>query len=65
MYRGAMDKLDTPDLCARLDTLKGLCDRLEDAQDDPERYRKLVEKIRTETDALRDTVCAVPAKQDD
>jgi hypothetical protein len=50
-------KLDTPDLCARLDTMKTLCDELERAQDDPERYRRLVDKIRREADALRDTVC--------
>jgi hypothetical protein len=30
-----MNELDTPDLCARLDTMKKLCDQLEDAQKDP------------------------------
>jgi hypothetical protein len=52
-----MEKLDTPDLCARLDSMKTLCDRLEAAQDQPQKYRELVELIRIEADALRDTVC--------
>jgi hypothetical protein len=54
-----VQKLDTPDLCASLDRLKALCDRLEAAQDDPEQYRRLVASIREETDVLRDTVCRV------
>jgi hypothetical protein len=52
-----MTKLDTPDLCARLDRLKDLCDRLEDAQSNPRRYQELVQKIRLETDAFRATIC--------
>jgi hypothetical protein len=52
-----MDKRDTPDLCARLDTMKSLCDRLEAAQDEPKKYRELVELIRIEADALHNTVC--------
>jgi hypothetical protein len=55
-----MTKLDTPDLCARLDRLKDLCDRLEDAQANPRRYRELVQQIRLETDAFRETICGVP-----
>jgi hypothetical protein len=52
-----LEKLDTPDLCARLDTLKSLCDRLESVQGEPEKYRRLVERIRMETEALRHVVC--------
>jgi hypothetical protein len=52
-----MRKLDTPDLCARLDTMKALCDRLEEAQDRPGEYHRLVEKIRAEAEALRHSVC--------
>ena len=54
-----MKQLDTPDLCASLDRLKTLCDRLEEAQGDQKRYRELVRRIREETDALRATVCEV------
>jgi hypothetical protein len=55
-----MTKLDTPDLCARLDRLKGLCDRLEDAQSNPRRYRELVQQIRRENRSLprNDLWCA-------
>jgi hypothetical protein len=59
-----MNKLDTPDLCARLETMKRLCDRLEDAQGDPREYRALVERIRLEANALRDTVCRGPFATD-
>jgi hypothetical protein len=55
-----MTKLDTPDLCARPDRLKGLCDRLEDAQSNPRRYRELVQQIRRETEAFRATICGAP-----
>jgi len=54
-----MQKLDPPDLCAYLDRLRALCDRLEEAQDDPKQYRELVTRIRVEADALRETVCRV------
>ena len=57
-----MNELDTPDLCARLDTMKKLCDQLEDAQKDPLKYVALVERIRAEANALRDTVCTAPVK---
>ncbi len=52
-----MPRLDTPDLCAHLDRLKELCDRLEKAQKDERRYRELVRRIRAETDALHATIC--------
>jgi hypothetical protein len=59
-----MTDLSTPDLCSelcvRLERLKGLCDRLEQAQDTPETYRELLDRIRFETDALRDIVCSTP-----
>jgi hypothetical protein len=59
-----MDKLDTPDLCARLDTMKALCDRLEAAQHEPQKYHQLVELIRIEADALRNTVCETNGERD-
>jgi hypothetical protein len=52
-----MTNLDTPDLCARLDSLKKLCDRLEAAQSNPERYQDLVRKIRVETEMFQREVC--------
>jgi hypothetical protein len=58
-----MEKLDTPDLCARLDTMKALCDRLEALQDQPEKYKQLVRRIQTEATELCDTVCSVPPKR--
>ncbi len=61
-----MNELDTLDLCARLDTMKKLCDQLEEAQADERKYRALVERIRAEADALQVSVCAVadvPAKK--
>ena len=48
-----MDGLDLPDLCAHLDRLTLLCNRLEQAQSDSERYHDLEEQIRSETDAMR------------
>ena len=47
-----MSKLETPDLCARIDALKKLCARLEEAQKDPQLYRDLVLRIRTEAEML-------------
>jgi hypothetical protein len=58
-----MTNLDTPDLCARLDSLKRLCDRLEAAQDNPERYHDLVRKIRVETEMFQQEVCAYLPKE--
>lgn len=52
-----MSPLDIPDMCAHLDRLKRLCDRLEKAQADEKRYRQLVTQIRAETDALHATIC--------
>jgi hypothetical protein len=51
--------LDTPDLCAHLDRLKALCDRLEEVQDDPRKYHVLVEQIRSEAEAFREMVCNI------
>jgi hypothetical protein len=53
----AMSELDIPDLCAHLDRLKKLCDRLEKAQADPKLYRRLIAEIRYETDVFQATVC--------
>jgi hypothetical protein len=58
-----MTKLDTPDLCARLDSLKKLCDRLEAAQTDPDRYHDLVRKIRMEMEMFQQEVCAYLPKE--
>ena len=52
-----MSRLDTPDFCAHLDRLKALCDRLEKAQKNEQRYRELMRRIRVETDALHATIC--------
>jgi hypothetical protein len=51
-----MADLKTPDLCAHLDRMKGLCDQLEAAQSDSTRAREIVERIRIEADALADAV---------
>jgi hypothetical protein len=37
--------------------MKWLCDRLEEAQDDRDKYRQLVHRIHVETEALRATIC--------
>ena len=52
-----MSQLDIPDMCAHLDRLKRLCDRLEKAQTDEKRYRELANQIRVEADALHATIC--------
>ena len=54
--------LDTPDLCARLDRMKKLCERLEDAQGNRAKYRELVDQIQSEADALRNFVCRTDSK---
>ena len=59
-----MAELDIPDLCAQLDRLKKLCDRLEEAQTDPKRYRQLIAQIRNETEAFQAVVCHVSQKED-
>jgi hypothetical protein len=56
----SLNPLSTPDLCAHLDRLKDLCDRLEDTQRDPDAYRDLVQKIRMETEAFRALICGAP-----
>jgi hypothetical protein len=55
-----MSKLDIPDICAHLDRLKRLCDRLEKAQADEARYRELCSQIRAETEVLHATICSYP-----
>lgn len=55
--------LSTPDLCAHLDRLKSLCDRLEDTQHDQDAYHHLVNQIRMETDAFRALICGVTAER--
>jgi hypothetical protein len=53
-----MMKLDVPDLCARLDRIKVFCERLEELQNHETKYRDLVERIRSEADAFRQTLGA-------
>ena len=55
-----MSKLDIPDICAHLDRLKRLCDRLEKAQTDEGYYRELCAQIRAETEVLHATICRFP-----
>jgi hypothetical protein len=49
--------LQTPDLCAQLDRMKKLCDRLEAAQHDELRYHDLIRVIDVEIDAFKAVVC--------
>jgi len=56
-----MGKLDTPDLCARIDAMKTLCGRLEAAQDEPDKYRDLTARIRVEANAICELVDGVEA----
>ena len=53
-----MARLHVPDICAHLDRLKRLCDRLEKAQSDERRYGELTAQIRAETDALHAMICS-------
>lgn len=53
-----MSKLLIPDICAHLDRLKRLCDRLEKVQSDEERYLDLASQIRAETEVLHATICS-------
>lgn len=55
-----MSRLDIPDICAHIDRLKTLCDRLEKAQTDEKRYRELATQIRAETTALHAIICHPP-----
>ena len=52
-----MSQLYIPDVCAHLDRIKRLCDRLEKAQFDEERYSELARQIRAEMDALHGIIC--------
>lgn len=52
-----MSRLEIPDICAHLDRLKRLCDRLEKAQSDEKRYRELAVQIRAEMDSLHAMIC--------
>ena len=49
--------LATPDLCAQLDKMRRLCDRLEEAQNEPVKYREIVRSIEGEIDAFKDAIC--------
>ena len=49
--------LETPDLCAQLDRMRKLCDRLEAAQHDPPRYGEIVRSIQREIEAFRTAIC--------
>jgi len=51
-----MSQLDIPDMCSHLDRLKRLCDQLEKAQSNEQRYRELAIQIRAETEALNATI---------
>jgi len=53
-----MSKLYIPDICAQLDRLKHLCDRLEKVQSDEQRYGELARQIRAETEVLHATICS-------
>jgi hypothetical protein len=55
-----MFKLDIPDICAHLDRVRRLCDRLEKAQADEARYRELASQIRAEIEVLHATICGYP-----
>jgi hypothetical protein len=43
-----MSRLEIADLCARLVRPETLCDHLEDARNDREKYRELTDRIRIE-----------------
>jgi hypothetical protein len=53
-----MLNLQTPDLCAQLDRMKRLCDRLEAAQHDHRKYDEIVRAIDTEIAAFKAAVCS-------
>lgn len=55
-----MSRLHIPDICAHLDRLKRLCDRLEKAQADETYYREICGQIRAETEVLHATICRFP-----
>lgn len=47
-----MAGLEVPDLCAYIDGLARLCNRLEKAQSDDQRYREIEKQIRYEMGVL-------------
>jgi hypothetical protein len=47
---------DADDLSARIDRIKRLCDQLDTARSDQRRYKDLIELIRQEADAFRQTL---------
>ena len=51
-----MLNLQTPDLCAQLDRMKKLCDRLEAAQSDYRTYHEIVRAIDVEIAAFKAAV---------
>ena len=51
-----MSNLDIPDMCAHLDRLQRLCNQLERAQSDEQRYREIASRILAETVALQATI---------
>lgn len=53
---------DTAAVHTRLERIKQLCDQLEEAQDDNRRYRQLIERIRDEADAFRQTLSTHDSK---
>jgi hypothetical protein len=57
MERHMTINLETPDLCAELERMRKLCDRLEEAQDDRVRYGEIVRSIQVELDLFRETIC--------
>jgi hypothetical protein len=59
-----MELLNVPDLCARLDRLRTLCDQLEGAQTEPEKYRTLVARIRVEAEGFTNTVVVFQGSQE-
>jgi len=54
---------DTAAVRTRLDRINGLCDELEEAQHDNRKYRRLIERIRDEADAFRQTLSTHDSKQ--
>jgi hypothetical protein len=50
------------EISIRLERIKKLCKELEEAQHDNRRYRQLIEKIREEADAFRQTLGTHDAK---
>jgi hypothetical protein len=47
---------DADELCTRVERMKTLCRQLDTAKSDQRRYNELIERIRQETDAFRQTL---------